>query len=219
VRRADTLRLFVYRISIMRKPPRRRRPKARSRSLSIQNLIVLLLVVLIILTGANLYFNHLSGSNEATAPKTGATLKEKLTTAPRKTAADSAGSAAALPAPLSKPSLVPALTNDMPEPGKIHIQLLNGCGAKGLATKARLSLRQRGFDILTFGNAQAQDYKQTLIIARSPLPAGELAARRVANALGVTVDQIKIEQDPNLVDTDVTLILGYDYTKLNLITE
>jgi hypothetical protein len=203
----------------MRKPARRRRPATKSRSLSIQNLIVLLLVVLIILTGANLYLNHLSGSSGTTAQKRSVPLKEKLTTAPGKTIADSAGSASALPGQLSKPSLVPTLTADMPDPGKIHIQLLNGCGAKGLATKARLSLRQRGFDILTFGNAQAQDYKQTVIIARSPLPAGELAARRVANALGVTVDQIKIEQDPNLVDTDVTLILGYDYTKLNLSTE
>jgi hypothetical protein len=203
----------------MRKPARRRRPTTKSRSLSIQNLIVLLLVVLIIITGANLYFNHLSGSSGTIAQKPAAALKEKLMAAPGKTIADSAGSASALPGPLSKPSLVPTLTTDMPDPGKIHIQLLNGCGAKGLATKARLSLRQRGFDILTFGNAQAQDYKQTIIIARSPLPAGELAARRVANALGVTVDQIKIEQDPNLVDTDVTLILGYDYTKLNLRTE
>jgi hypothetical protein len=203
----------------MRKPVRRRRPKAKSRSLSIQNLIVLLLVVLIILTGANLFFNHLSGNSGTTAQKTGAALKEKLTTAPGKTIADSAGSASALPGQFNKPSLVPTLTSDMPDPGKIHIQLLNGCGAKGLATKARLSLRQRGFDILTFGNAQAQDYKQTLIIVRSPLPVGELAARRVANALGVTVDQIKIDPDPNLVDTDVTLILGYDYIKLNLSTE
>jgi len=82
-----------------------------------------------------------------------------------------------------------------------------------------LSLRKRGFDVLTFGNAQAQDYSQTVVIARSALPQGELAARRVANALGVTVDQIQIKEDPNLVDTDVTLILGADHTKLNLKTE
>jgi len=48
---------------------------------------------------------------------------------------------------------------------------------------------------------------------------GELAARRVANALGITVDQIKIQEDPHLVDTDVTLILGADHTRLNLSTE
>lgn len=203
----------------MRRPPRRRRPSAKSRSISTTNLIILLLVVLIIISGTNLWLNHFSNTSSQAAKSSGESLKQKLTTAPPRTALDSSGSANAVAGAISKPSLVPSLTPDMPEPGKIRIQLLNGCGAKGLATKARLSLRQRGFDVLTFGNAQAQDYKQTVIIARSATTIGELAAKRVANALGVTVDQIKIEEDPNLVDTDVTLILGYDYLRLNLNTE
>jgi hypothetical protein len=204
----------------MKRPPRRRtRTSAKSRSISAQNLIILLLTVLIVITGANLYLNHFSGGPAQMAKSTGASLQQKLTTAPQKTIVDSTKTASSVPATLSKPDLVPQLTADMPEPGQIHIQLLNGCGASGLATRARLSLRKRGFDVLTFGNAQAQDYSQTVIIARSPLPKGEQAARRVANALGVTVDQIKIQEDPNMVDTDVTLILGADHPKLNLSTE
>ncbi len=171
------------------------------------------------MTGANLFLNYFSENSDQTATGSAAALKEKLTTAPPKTVADSSATSTSLPAQPPKPSLIPPLTADMPFPGDISIQLLNGCGVKGLATRARLSLRKRGFDILTFGNAQAQDYKQTLVIARSATPAGELAAKRVANALGVTVDQIKIEEDPHLVDTDVTLILGYDHTQLNLSTE
>ena len=204
----------------MRKPARRRpRKSSKKFNLSTQNLIVLLLTVLIIIMGANLYFNHFSGDASSSKKAADTTLRDKLRTAPPQSSSDSAKTASASPAPISKPNLIPQLSPDMPEPGQIHIQLLNGCGAKGLATRARLSLRKRGFDILTFGNAQAQDYSQTLVIARTSSPRSELAARRVANALGVTVDQIQIKEDLNLVDTDVTLILGADHTKLNLSTE
>ncbi len=208
---------------------RRSRTPQKKSSVTPQNLIILLLVVLIVLVAANLYLDHLAPNHKSTqTQKSGQELRNETPTSgktaaanPRSATNDSLKtiSATALVPPLVKPAIIPSLTADMPAPRDVHVQLLNGCGVPGLASRARAALRSRGFDVLTFGNAQAQDYNRTVVIARSDAPQSELAARRLANALGVTVDQISVQADPQLVDTDVTIILGADYQKLNLTAE
>jgi hypothetical protein len=207
----------------MKKRSRRKSAATGKRSnLSLQNLIILLLAVLIILTGANLYLDHFSTDKAQPVQKNAASSKTGGKAAQPGNNAKNEGKTAnadMVGLPLSKPGEVPPLTADMPEPKNIRIQLLNGCGVPGLATRARTALRAQNYDILTFGNAQAQDYSKTQIIVRDTTPKSELAARRLANSLGLSSDQITTNVDPNLVDLDVTLIVGSDYKKLNLILE
>ncbi|HEX7342681.1 MAG TPA: LytR C-terminal domain-containing protein, partial [bacterium] len=142
---------------------------------------------------------------------------EKPTATGKKATADSLKTVTgSMVAALNKPAPAPLLTADMPPPSEIQIQVLNGCGTPGVAGKVRGVLRQRGFDVLSFGNANSQSYEGTVIWARSELPFSELAARRLANSLGISADQVSIHENLGMGDIDVTLILGSDYQKLNL---
>ncbi len=205
----------------------RRLARSRSRSSGLAtggllHLIIVLLVVLILLNITNLYLDHFSsGKSSALADSKSALKQEKTAKDPAKPPGDSliTTSASLVEVPLEKPAPVPPITSQMPEPGQIHIQVLNGCGAADLAKTTLKALRQRGFDVLAAADAKSHDYSKTLVIARSETPFSELAAKLVANSLGISADQISIEKDPNLVDTDVTLILGKDYKSLKLKAE
>jgi len=208
----------------MRKPHKSRpRSGGGSSPVSLQNLIVLLLVILIIINFYHLYLDHLTGKNKSAAlqQRIAAAQPEKPATASEKPFRDTLKvSPGSMVAPsVQKPAPAPLLTADLPAPGEVQIQVLNGCGIPGVASRVRSVLRERGFDVLSFGNAQKQDYARTVVIARSELPFSERAARRVANSLGISADQVSVQTDLGLGDVDVTLILGSDYQKLNLKTE
>ena len=94
----------------------------------------------------------------------------------------------------------------------IQLEVLNGCGIPGLATKYTSSLRRYGFDVVETGNFDNFDLENTLVISRT----GNMEnARRVAQALGVPEEQIIREESSDFY-LDVTLVLGSDYTSLNL---
>ncbi|RJP80914.1 MAG: LytR family transcriptional regulator [Candidatus Zixiibacteriota bacterium] len=205
----------------------RRRPRSRSAGGSLagaQNLIILLLVVLIILTSANLYLDHFSPGAKPAAPvKPPAETSQAARTAvvetpPARDTVKVAQASTVIPA-VNLPAPVPLLTDDMPAPRDIHIQILNGCGTPGIASRVRGVLRQRGFDVLTFGNAKSQDFSQTRVIARTEDPSSLLAARRVASSLNISADRVSVEPDSKLVDTNVTLILGADHNEMDLTSE
>jgi len=186
---------------------------------NLQNLMVLLLVLLLIVNFFDFYLDHFGGTK---SPKT---TKQEMASAPpekpviteRKAASDSLKTVTGSLVPaVNKPAPAPLLTADMPPPREIQIQVLNGCGTPGIAGKVRSALRSQGFDILSFGNANSQAYEKTVIWARSALPFSELAARRLAHVLGLSADQISIQENPGMGDIDVTLILGSDYQTLNL---
>lgn len=85
-----------------------------------------------------------------------------------------------------------------------QVQVLNGCGASGLARRVAEKLRDEGVDVVSVGNADSQDYAETLVLLRR----GDISvARRVARLLGggVPLEQL----DPTLL-IDVTVILGHD---------
>ena len=104
----------------------------------------------------------------------------------------------------------------LPSPKGVKVQVLNGCDVRGLAAKVRGVLRERGFDVMSIGNARRQNYSKSLVIVRSKGNFAEQAAEVLARSLGVSNEQIRVDRDPALVDIDVTLILGMDYGKLNL---
>jgi hypothetical protein len=94
----------------------------------------------------------------------------------------------------------------------IQLEVLNGCGVPGLATRFTSNLRSYGFDVVESGNFDNFDMTETIIISRN----GNLAnANRVAHALGIPEDRILIEKSNDFY-LDATLVIGSDYQSLNI---
>jgi hypothetical protein len=89
---------------------------------------------------------------------------------------------------------------------RIRVQVQNASGRSGLARVATRELRDRGFDVLEFGNAPAgTDSSRSLVLDR----VGKLElARQVADA--IRIGRVEARPDSNLV-LDVTVILGTDW--------
>lgn len=101
----------------------------------------------------------------------------------------------------------PALISEV-----IQLEVLNGCGITGIATRFTDKLREYGFDVVETGNYDHFDVSNTFVISRS----GQMEnAYRVADALGISRQQVLREQAPEFY-LDVTLIIGSDYESLNL---
>ena len=203
-------------------PRKRTTISGRSLQGNTQTLIVLLLVLLILITSVDLYLDHFAGrSKTLPVQQPIGSLSEQPKLEHREISAQSTAetTTATMIPPVEKPAPIESRAEaeeNLPEPGKIRIQVLNGCGAPGIANRLRGILRDRGFDVLTVGNAKAQNFKKSAVIARSDPPFGELAAKAVAKSLGISDEQITVKKDPTLVDTDVTLVIGADYQRLNL---
>lgn len=94
----------------------------------------------------------------------------------------------------------------------IQIEVLNGCGVPGVATRFTNALRRNGFDVVSSGNYDTFDVRETMVIDRS----GNLEnARRVAITIGVDPSRIIQEISPAFY-LDATIVIGSDFEKLNL---
>lgn len=173
--------------------------------------IIFLLALLVGITGFRLYLDHFKGikSVAVTEEKTTEESQPQVETTP-----------------IYDESLQESVEQIKPAPAQkilsasdVKVQVLNGCGVRGIAGRAREILRNRGFDVMSYGNARKQDYPQSLIIIRSEGPQGEQAAEIMAKSLGISTKQIQKEPDASLVDIDITLILGLDHRKLDLSSE
>jgi hypothetical protein len=95
--------------------------------------------------------------------------------------------------------------NPSPPVGRVRVEVLNAGGVPGQARAATDLLRDIGFDVVQFGNADTFDRDSSRVLDRVGRP--ELA-RAVAQALGV--HEVVSEPDPNLF-VDVTVLLGRDW--------
>jgi hypothetical protein len=89
--------------------------------------------------------------------------------------------------------------------GKVRVQVLNAGGRSGMAREATAYLRDLGFDVVEFGNAQSFGRDSTLVIDRSGRSDAALTVARALRAPLVDTDI-----DPNLY-LDVTVLLGEDW--------
>lgn len=91
--------------------------------------------------------------------------------------------------------------------GELEVEVLNGGGISGMAATVTNRLRDAGFDVVYYGNAESFDEeRRSVVIAR----AGNTgAARAVADTLGI--DNVLSEPDPNLY-VDVTVVVGREWT-------
>ena len=97
-----------------------------------------------------------------------------------------------------------------------RVQLLNGCGVRGFTKAIAPVLQESGFDVREAGNADNFRYEYTLVLDRK----GELArALALADSFGISHTYVRTEPDDRLVDIDVTLIIGKDYSALKFRSE
>ena len=95
----------------------------------------------------------------------------------------------------------------------IKVEVLNGCGEKGIAAKIADFLRTEHIDVMRSENADNFDYEKTLLIQRS-YDFSNL--KTVAKTLDFNVnneDQV-ITHTSSTADVDITLILGKDYRSI-----
>ncbi len=91
----------------------------------------------------------------------------------------------------------------------IRIEVLNGTGHAGLASKVASELRKRGIDVFKVGNADHFDYEETILIKRRV----GIDADVLADDIGC--DKI-VEQLLGVGFVDATLVVGRDYAALRL---
>lgn len=94
----------------------------------------------------------------------------------------------------------------------IQLEVLNGCGVPDLANRFTSALRKNGFDVVETGNFDNFDMQKTIVISRTYNTEN---AKRVADALGVSEDNILVEASDDFY-LDATVVIGSDYESLKL---
>lgn len=88
---------------------------------------------------------------------------------------------------------------------RVRVEVRNGGGVPGRAREAKDQLRNRGFDVVYYGNERPFGLDSSVVLDRIGRPDW---ARSVAEALGIVV--VREELDPNLL-LDVSVVLGRDW--------
>lgn len=92
---------------------------------------------------------------------------------------------------------------------KLQVEVLNACGASGIASTVTKYLRDQDIDVVNMGNYTRFDLKKTVLWERVK----DTDSKKIAQLLGVSNDNIESRMDPNL-QLDITIILGADYASL-----
>lgn len=96
-----------------------------------------------------------------------------------------------------------ALEVEPPAPwDRVRVEVLNAGGVQGMAARATAHLREAGFDVVYYGNADAFDREATAVLDRT---GEEGAAASVARVLGVSEVEEARDSAPLV---DVTVLLG-----------
>jgi hypothetical protein len=117
------------------------------------------------------------------------------------------GSAVSQWSPLPQPEVVasPPQNSTAAGLGRVRVEVLNAGGREDMARLATDHLRDRGFDVVYFGNADTFGQDSTLVIDRTERPR---AAAAVGQALGTS--WVESQPDANLY-LDVTVLLGSEW--------
>tara|TARA_B100000029_G_C17595434_1_gene963944 strand:+ start:165 stop:641 length:477 start_codon:yes stop_codon:yes gene_type:complete len=106
-------------------------------------------------------------------------------------------------------SLISGINFDDSLNQRLQIEVLNGCGVKGVADLYTNFLRENGYDVINYQNAQHFDYKNTTILVHK----NNLNDNKLNDL--IKVDPLNVK---NLFDEkiffDLTLIIGKDYKNL-----
>jgi hypothetical protein len=92
----------------------------------------------------------------------------------------------------------------------IKIEVLNGCGEKGIAAKVADFLRTEHIDVIRSENADNFDYDRTILIHRSGNLYDLKTLAKVLN-FDISNEARVLIQPSTSADVDLTLVLGKDY--------
>jgi hypothetical protein len=98
----------------------------------------------------------------------------------------------------------------------LRMQVLNGCGAPGVADRFAKYLLDAGkpdfaIDVIDERNFDSFKQEKTTLIARR---AGSPIAERLAMKLGLSPEQVTYKElEDNFLDIDYSLVVGSDYDK------
>ncbi len=101
----------------------------------------------------------------------------------------------------------------------IKVEILNGCGIKGIAAKTSDFLRsEHRIDVIRSDNADKYDYSKTIIIGRNEDLDKILS---ISNAFGISINNTNhIQHIPDeTLGIDITIILGKDINSIPYIAE
>lgn len=88
---------------------------------------------------------------------------------------------------------------------RVRVEVLNGSGRGGVAQEATDYLRDSGFDVVYFGNADHFGYEASAVIDRVGRPD---LARAVARAMGI----VNVRSEPDSTRyLDVSVVLGQEW--------
>ena len=93
---------------------------------------------------------------------------------------------------------------------RVQIQVLNGCGDKGIADLYATYLRDNNFDVIDYKNADHFNYNISHIIVHN----NNLLVEDIADLLFIQPSNIDYVFDENIF-YDLTLIVGRDYKNLD----
>ena len=93
---------------------------------------------------------------------------------------------------------------------RAQIQVLNGCGDKGIADLYATYLRDNNFDVIDYKNADHFNYNISYIIVHN----NNLLVEDIADLLFIQPSNIDYIFDENIF-YDLTLIVGRDYKNLD----
>ena len=98
----------------------------------------------------------------------------------------------------------------VPTARRTQVEILNGCGANGVAAKLKRYLRQHNVDVVSTGNYKHFEVPRSKIWDRVD---HQEKSRTLANLMGISSGYVSVQKDHNL-QLDATIILGLDYKKL-----
>ena len=93
----------------------------------------------------------------------------------------------------------------------IQIEVLNGCGDKGIADLYATFLRKNNFDVIDYKNADNFDYNSSKIIVHN----NNLYVENVADLFKIDSKNIDYFLDDDNIIHDITFIVGKDYKSLD----
>ena len=92
----------------------------------------------------------------------------------------------------------------------IQIEVLNGCGDKGIADLYATYLRENKYDVIDYKNAEHFNYNSSKLIIHN----NNLYVENVADLFQIESKNIDFLLDENIF-YDITLIVGKDYKSLS----